>query len=84
MLEIINKQTITKYLSPEIRERLNLSKQAANKIEAAASVPSSKMPTTNKQPPKLELKPLPEHLKYTFLEAHAKQPFIIAQNLQPH
>jgi hypothetical protein len=35
------------------------------------------------QPPNVELKPLPEHLKYAFLEENEKLPVIIAKHLQP-
>ena len=34
-----------------------------------------------KEPPTLELKPLPSHLKYAFLEKHDNLPIIISSSL---
>ncbi|KAI9080903.1 hypothetical protein K1719_037064 [Acacia pycnantha] len=36
------------------------------------------------QPPKLELKSLPDHLKYAFLEVNEQLPIIVANNLLPN
>ena len=35
------------------------------------------------QPPKLELKSLPDHLKYAFLEVNEQLPVIVTNNLLP-
>ena len=44
---------------------------------------STRMLPSIVQPPELELKPLPSHLKYAFLAEKQKLPVIIAENLQP-
>ena len=44
--------------------------------------PPKLLPSTE-QPPKLELKSLPDHLKYAFLEVNEQLPVIVANNLLP-
>ena len=81
--EIMDKQPFTECLEPEIGETFQFNKQVATELEVAAPILPTRMHSTIEQPPEPELKPLPGHLKYAFLEADDKKPVIIAQNLQP-
>ena len=53
----------------------------AENLADLVSVP--KLVPSVQQPPSIELKPLPEHLKYAFLEEDEKLPVIMAKHLQP-
>jgi len=51
-------------------------------VQSAESIsPSTRLVPSIVQPPTLELKPLPEHLKYAYLEEDKKLPVIISTKL---
>jgi len=52
-------------------------------ISFAKLLPLTTIFCSIEQPPKLELKTLPEHLKYAFLEKEGRLPVIIAKHLLP-
>ena len=51
------------------------------KFEVLGKPPSSKPKPSIKEPPIFNLKPLPSHLKYAFLEKFEKLPIIISLSL---
>ncbi|KAL2326301.1 hypothetical protein Fmac_025359 [Flemingia macrophylla] len=50
-------------------------------VQAAKPIPTSLVPSIVQPPPTLELKPLPENLKYAYLEDDEKLPVIISTSL---
>ncbi|XP_042436877.1 uncharacterized protein LOC122022829 [Zingiber officinale] len=53
-------------------------------VEFMAELYSEKSDSVVEQESKLELKPLPDHLKYAYLEAGNQLPVIISKNLDPN
>ena len=51
------------------------------KYETLEGLTKEKPKSSIEEPPTLELKPLPSHLKYAFLEKHDKLPIIISSSL---
>ena len=76
-LEVANLPKITKSLQPEPKF-INITETKVAQIQHSIRILPSSM-----QPPKLELKPFPSHLKYAFLAKKKQQLVIIAQNIQP-
>jgi hypothetical protein len=64
-----------------LQDCAQISGDVAQNLAESNSVP--KLVPSIVQPPNVELKPLPEHLKYAFLEENEKLPVIIAKHLQP-
>ncbi|GAV57601.1 hypothetical protein CFOL_v3_01138, partial [Cephalotus follicularis] len=63
-----------------VSEQLTAGK--VSELFSADIVPTKLLPSIE-QPPKLELKPLPDHLKYAFLEENDQLPVIVAKHLSP-
>ncbi|XP_052189944.1 uncharacterized protein LOC127799754 [Diospyros lotus] len=61
----------------------SVSANHVEQVDSTLEIKASGLVPSLQQPPSLECKPLPEHLKYAFLEDGEKLPVIIANNLQP-
>ena len=65
-------------------DTLPLKSRQCNLSYVDLPIPSTRLLPSIEQPPEIELKQLPSHLKYVFLGDHSTLPVIISSKLSPH